>query len=80
MGEERGQLQALRFQADDSKKGRPKKMEKIAGVCMIPRSLQRLDVQNRERWRPGCKNRLTLLCGENLLGAKIRKIHSPGAK
>ena len=56
MGDERGQLQALRLQANGSKKRKTeKKMEKIAGICMIARSLQRLDVQNRERWRPGCK-------------------------
>ena len=34
-------------------------MERSAGICMIVRGLQRLNAQDRERWRPGCKNQLT---------------------
>ena len=47
---------------------------------MTARGLQRLDAQDRERWRLGCKNQLTPACGEPLLGSRNRKKHIPGAK
>ena len=46
------------------KKGRPKKRWKEVLECdMTARGLQRLDAQDCERWRLGCKNQLTPACG-----------------
>ena len=38
---------------------------------MAARGLQRLDAQDHERWRLGCKNWLTPACGKHLLGSRI---------
>ena len=45
-------------------------MQKYTGI-MIARGLQRLDAQDRERWRLDCKNRLSPACGDHLLGSGI---------
>ena len=81
MNEERGPVKALFLEVDGTKKGRPKKRWKEALECdMTARGLQRLDAQDRERWRLGCKNQLTHAWGEPLLGSKNRRKHIPGAK
>ena len=81
MDEERGPVKALHLEADGTKKERPKKRSKEVLECdMIARGLQRLDAQDRERWRQGCKNRLTTACGKHLLGSRNRRKHIPGAK
>ena len=62
--EERGPVKALLLEADGTKKGRPKKRWKEVLECdMTARGLQRLDAQDRERWKLGCKNQLTPACG-----------------
>ena len=56
MDEERGPVEALLLEVDGTKKGRPKKRWKEVLECdMTTRRLQRLDAQDRERWRLGCK-------------------------
>ena len=55
MDEERGPVKALLLEVDGIKKGRPKKRWKEVLECdMTARGLQRLDAQDRERWRLGC--------------------------
>ena len=77
MDEEGGQVKALHLEADGSKEGRPKKRWKEVLECdMIARGLQRLNAQDRERWRPVCENRMTptcTSCREHLLGSRNRK-------
>ena len=81
MDEERGPVKALKLEVDGTKKGRPKKRwKKVVQSDIIARGLQRLDAQDRERWRLGCKNRLTPACGEHLLGSRNRRKQIPGAK
>ena len=81
MDEERGPVKALLLKVDGTKKGRPKKRWKEVLECdMTARGLQRLDAQDRERWRLGCKNQLTPACGEPLLSSRNRRKHIPGAK
>ena len=81
MDEERGPVKALKLEVDGTKKGRPKKRwKKVVESDMIARGLQRLDAQDRERWRLGCKNRLTPACGEHLLGSRNRRKQIPGVK
>ena len=81
MDEERGPVKALLLEVDGTKKGRPKKRWREVLECdMTARGLQRLDAQDRERWRLGCKNQLTPACGEPLLGSRNGKKHIPGAK
>ena len=81
MDEERGPVKALLLEVDGTKKGRPKKRWKEVLECdMTARGLQRLDAQDRERWRLGCKNQLTPACGEPLLGSRNRRKHILGAK
>ena len=81
MDEKRGPVKALLLEVDGTKKGRPKKRWKEVLECdMTARGLQRLDAQDRERWRLGCKNQLTPACWEPLLGSRNRKKHNPGAK
>ena len=81
MDEERVQQRHYLLEVDGTKKGRPKKRWKEVLECdMTARGLQRLDAQDRERWRLGCKNQLTPACGESLLGSRNRKKHIPGAK
>ena len=81
MDEERGPVKALLLEVDGTKKGRPKKRWKeILKCAMTARGGQRLDAQDRERWRLGCKNQLTPACGEPLLGSRNRRKHNPGAK
>ena len=81
MDEERGPVKALLLEVEGTKKGRPKKRWKEVLECeMTARGLQRLDAQDRERWRLGCKNQLTPACGEPLLGSRNRRKHIPGAK
>ena len=59
MDEERGPVKALLLEVNGTKKGRPKKRWKEVVECdMTARGLQRLDAQDRERWRLGCKNQL----------------------
>ena len=81
MDEERGPVKALLLEVDGTKKGRLKKSSKEVLECdMTARGLQRLDAQDRERWRLSCKNQLTPACGKPLLGSRNRKKHIPGAK
>ena len=81
MDEERGPVKALLLEVDGTKKGRPKKRWKEVLECdMTARGLQRLDAQDRERWRLGCKNQLTPACWEPLLGSRNRRNNIPGAK
>ena len=81
MDEERGPVKALLLEVDGTKKGRPKKRWKEVLECdMTARGLQRLDAQDRERWQLGCKNQLTLACGDRLLGSRNRRKHISGAK
>ena len=81
MDEERGPVKALLLEVDETKKGRLKKRWKEVLECdMTARGLQRLDAQDRERWRLGCKNQLTPACGEPPLGSRNRRKHIPGAK
>ena len=81
MDEERGPLKALLLEVVGRKKGRPEKRWKEVLKCdMTARVLRRLDAQDRERWRLGCKNQLTPACGEPLLGSRNRRKHIPGAK
>ena len=81
MDEERGPVKALLLEVDGTKKGRPKKRWKEVLECdMTARGLQRLDAQDRERRRLGCKNQLTPACGEPLLGSRNRRNNIPGAK
>ena len=81
MDEERGPVKALLLEVDGTKKGRSKKRWKEVLECdMTARGLQRLDAQDRERWRLGCKNQLTPTCGEPLLGSRNRRKYIPGAK
>ena len=81
MDEERGPVKALLLVVDGTKKGRPKKRWKEVLECdMTARGLQRLDAQDRERWRLGWKNQLTPACREPLLGSRNRRKHIPGAK
>ena len=81
MDEERGPVKTLLLEVDGTKKGKPKKRWKEVLECdKTARGLQRLDAQDRERWRLGCKNQLTPACGEPLLGSRNRKKHIPGAK
>ena len=49
-------------------------------MTWLPEGLQRLDAQDRERWRLGWKNQLTPACGEPLLGSRNRRNNIPGAK
>ena len=80
MDEERGPVKALLLEVDGTKK-RPKKMcKEVLEFDMTARGLQRLDAQDRERWRLGCKNQLTPACGEPLLGSRNRRKHISGAK
>ena len=73
MDEERGPVKALHLKVDETKKGRPKKRWKeVLKRDMIARGLQRLNAQDRERWRVGCKRRLTPACEEHLLGSRNR--------
>ena len=75
MDEERITIKTLHLQVEGTKKRRPKQRWKEVLKCdMIARGLQRLDEQDRERWRLGCKNR------EHLLGSGNRRKHIPGAK
>ena len=81
MDEKRGPVKTLLLEVDGTKKGRPKKRWKEVLECdMTARGLQRLDAQDRERWRLGCKNHLTPACGESLLGSRNRRNNIPGAK
>ena len=81
MDEERGPVKALLLEVDGTKKGRPKKRWKEVLECdMTATGLQRLDAQDRERWRLGCKNQLTPACGEPLLSSRNRRKHIPWAK
>ena len=81
MDEERGPAKALLLEVQGTKKGRPKKRWKEELKCDVTaRGLQRLDAQDRERWRLGCKNQLTLACGKPLLGSRNRREHISGAK
>ena len=81
MDEERGPGKAPLLEVDGTKKGRPKKRWKEVLECdMTARGLKRLDAQDRERWRLGCKNQLTPACGEPLLGSRNGRKHIPGAK
>ena len=81
MDEERGPLKALLLEVDGTYKGRSKKRWKEVLECDVTaRGLQRLDAQDRERWKLGCKNQLTPACGEPLLGSRNRRKHIPGAK
>ena len=81
MDEERGPVNALLLEVDGTKKGRPKKRwTEVLEYDMTARGLQKLDAQDRERWRLGCKNQLTPTCGEPLLGSRNRRKHIPGAK
>ena len=79
--EERGPVKVLHLEVDRTKKVRPKKRRKEVLECdVIARGLQRLDTQDRERWRLGSKNRLTHTCGERLLGSRNRRKHISEAK
>ena len=72
MDEERGPVKALLLVVDGTKKGRPKKRWKKVLECgMTARGLQRLDAQDCERWRLGCKNQLipAILHARNLCWA-----------
>ena len=82
MDEERDPVKALLLEvADGTKKGRPKKRWKEVLECgMTARGLQRLDAQDRERWRLRCKNQLTPACRELLLDSRKRRKQIPGAK
>ena len=81
MDEKRGPVKALLLEVDGTKKERPKKRWKEVLECdTTARSLHRLDAQDRERWRLGCKNQLVLACEEPLLGSRNRRKHIPGAK
>ena len=81
MDEERDPVKTLLLEVDGTKKRRPKKRWKEVLECdMTARGLQRLDAQDRERWRLGCKNQLTPACGEPLLGSRNRREHISGAK
>ena len=63
------------------KKGRSKKRWKEILECdMTAKGLQRLDAQDREKWRLGCKNQQTPAWGEPRLGSRNRWKHIPGAK
>ena len=74
MDEESGPVKALLLEVDGTKKGRLKKSWKEVLECdMTARGLQRLDAQDRERWRLGCKNQLTPACREPLLGSRNKK-------
>ena len=59
-----------------------KETERIAGMWHDCQRFARFDSLGRERWRLGCKSRLTTACGENLQGStrNKRKIHTIGAK
>ena len=60
MDEERGPVKALLLEVDRTKNGGLKKRwEKVLECDMTARGLQRLDAQDHERWRLGCKNQLT---------------------
>ena len=60
MNKDRGPVKALHLEVDGTKEGRPKKRWKEVLECdMTARGLRRLDAQDRERWRLGCKNQLT---------------------
>ena len=79
MDEESCPVKALFLEVDGIKKGRSKKRWKEVLECdMTARGLQRLDAQDRERWRLGCKNQPTPACGEPQLGSRIRRKHIPG--
>ena len=81
MDEERGPVKTLVLEVKGTKKGRPKKRWKEVLECdMTARGLQRLDAQDRERWRVRCKNQLTLACRKPLLGSRNRRKHIPGVK
>ena len=81
MDGERGPVKALLLAVDGTKKGRLKKRWKEVLECdMTARGLQRLDAQNRERWRLGCQSQLTPACGEPLLGSRNRRKHIPVVK
>ena len=65
MDEERDPVKALLLEVDGTKKERPKKRWKeVLERDMTAGGLQRLDAQDRERWRLGCKNQLTPACGK----------------
>ena len=77
MDGKRSLVKAIHLEVDGTKKGEPKKRWKEVQECdMIARSLQRLDVQDRERWQLGCENRLTPACEEHLLSTQNRKCTS----
>ena len=82
MDENRGPAKALHFQIDGSKKGRPKKRWiEILEKDMLEKRLKRIDVQDRDFWKLGCKNRLTFAGRDDSPGCRTRKksYHS-GAK
>ena len=78
--EERGPVKALLLEVDGTKKGPKKRWKEVLECDMTARGLQRLDAQDRERWRLGCKNQLTPACGKPLLCSGNRRKHIPGAK
>ena len=56
MDEERDPVKVLLLKVDGTKKGRPKKRWREVLECdMTARGLQRLDAQDRERWRLAAK-------------------------
>ena len=74
-------VKELHLEVDRTKKEGPRKRWKKVLECdVIARGLQKLDAQDRERWRLGCKNRMTPACREHLLGSRNRRKHIPGAK
>ena len=74
MDENRKPRKALHFQIDGSKKGRSKKRWiEVLERDMRERGLKKIDAQDLDFWKLGCKNRLTFACRDDLPGSRTRK-------
>ena len=56
------------MKGDKKRKTEKKRWKEVLECDMTARGLQRLDAQDRERWRLGCKNQLTPACGKTSAG------------
>jgi len=77
MSEERAPVKAMRVAVDGKKRGRPKmRWREVVEKDMELRGLERVDAQERTRWRRGCKNRPTPASGECVPGP-VRRNQTP---
>ena len=81
MDENRGPAKALPFQIDGSKKIPKKRWIEVLEKDMRERGLKRINAQDRDFWKLGCKNRLIFACRDDSPDSRTRKksYHS-GAK